>query len=258
MAVKVRAVNACELGLAANGQTAAAAHAGTVNHDGVHGNDGLDAVRTGGLADKLHHNHRADGDYGIVLVARVDQLLEHLRNQCLAAVRAVIGHDVQVGAGVLHLVLEDDDVLAAETGDQVNLSAHFVQLLGLRICDRAAQTAADNSDLLEALKLARLAERTDKIMQAVALIQRAERHRRCADLLENDRDGTLFAVKICDRERNTLAFCADTQDDELTRLCLAGNVRGLDHHQLGVCVQRLLFQNLIHWSNILSPNRIGV
>ena len=95
-------------------------------------------------------------------------------------------------------------------------------------------------------------------MQAVALIQRAERHRRCADLLENDRDGTLFAVKICDRERNTLAFCADTQDDELTRLCLAGNVRCLDHHQLGACVQRLLFQNLIHWSNILSPNRIGV
>ena len=47
-------------------------------------------------------------------------------------------------------------------------------------------------------------------MQAVALVQRAERHRRCADLLENDRDGTLFAVKICDCERNTLAFCADT------------------------------------------------
>ena len=83
-------------------------------------------------------------------------------------------------------------------------------------------------------------------MQAVALIQCAKRHRRCADLLENDRDGTLFTVKICDRERNTLAFCADTQDDELTRLCLAGNVRCLDHHQLGVCVQRLLFQNLIH------------
>ena len=165
---------------------------------------------------------------------------------------------MQVGAGVLHLVLEDDDVLVAETGDQVNLSAHFVQLLGLRICDRAAQTAADNSDLLETLELALFAERTDKIMQAVALVQRAERHRRCADLLENDRDGTLFAVKICDRERNTLAFCADTQDDELTRLCLAGNVRCLDHHQLGVCVQRLLFQNLIHWSNILSPNRIGV
>ena len=79
--------------------------------------------------------------------------LEHLRNQCLAAVRAVIGHDVQVGAGVLHLVLEDDDVLVAEAGDQVNLSAHFVQLLCLRICDRAAQTAADNSDLLETLKL---------------------------------------------------------------------------------------------------------
>ena len=165
---------------------------------------------------------------------------------------------MQVGAGVLHLVLEDDDVLGAEAGDEVDLDAHFVQLLGLRIRDRTAQTAADDSNLFEAVELALLAERADEVVQAVALVQRAERLRGRADLLENDGDGTLFTVKICDRERNTLAFCADTQDDELTRLCLAGNVRGLDHHQLGVCVQRLLFQNLIHWSNILSPNRIGV
>ena len=112
--------------------------------------------------------------------------------------------------------------------------------------DSSTDTAADNSHLFQPLHLRRLAERTDKIMQAVALVQLAERHRRCADLLEYDRDRALVTVKICDRERNTLAFCADTQDDELTRLCLAGNVRCLDHHQLGVCVQRLLFQNLIH------------
>ena len=95
-------------------------------------------------------------------------------------------------------------------------------------------------------------------MQAVALVQLAERLRGRADLLEDDGDRAVFAVKIRDGERNALALCADTQDDELTRLCLARNVRRLDHHQLGVCVQRLLFQNLIHWSNILSPNRIGV
>ena len=83
-------------------------------------------------------------------------------------------------------------------------------------------------------------------MQAVALVQLAERLGGRADFLKNDGDGALFTVKIRDSQRNALAFCADTQDDELTRLCLAGNVRGLDHHQLGVCVQRLLFQNLIH------------
>ncbi len=165
---------------------------------------------------------------------------------------------MQIGAGVLHLVLEDDDVLAAETGDQVDLDAHFVQLLSLRIRDRTAQTAADNSDLFQALEFALLAERTYKVMQAVALVQLAERLRGRADLLEDDGDRAVFAVKIRDGERNALALCADTQDDELTRLCLARNVRRLDHHQLGVCVQRLLFQNLIHWSNILSPNRIGV
>ena len=153
---------------------------------------------------------------------------------------------MQVGAGVLHLVLEDDDVLGAEAGDEVDLDAHFVQLLGLRIRDRTAQTAADDSNLFEAVELALLAERTDEIVQAVALVQRAERLRGRADLLEDDGDRAVFAVKIRDGERNSLALCADTQDDELTRLGLARNVRRVDDHQLGVHVQRLLFQNLIH------------
>ena len=136
--------------------------------------------------------------------------------------------------------------LERETGDEVDLDAHFMQL-SLRIRDRAAQTAADDSNLFEAVELAlSLPRGADEVVQAVALVQRAERLRGRADLLEDDGDRAVFAVKIRDGERNSLALCADTQDDELTRLGLARNVRRVDDHQLGVHVQRLLFQNLIH------------
>ncbi len=78
----------------------------------------------------------------------------------------------------------------------------------------------------EAVELALLAEGADKVMQAVALVQRAERLRGRADLLEDDGDRAVFAVKIRDGERNSLALCADTQDDELTRLGLCGATCG--------------------------------
>ena len=90
-------------------------------------------------------------------------------------------------------------------------------------------------------------------MQAVALIHFAERHGRRADLLENDRDRTRLAVEVRDRQRDALAVLAHAQDDELTRLGLARYMRRIDHHQLGVRVERLLFQNLIHVSLLIDP-----
>ena len=67
MAVEVGAVHAGELGLAAHGQAAAAAHTGAVDHDGAHGDGGGYAVGGRGLADELHHDHGADGKYLITL-----------------------------------------------------------------------------------------------------------------------------------------------------------------------------------------------
>ena len=62
VAVKVGAVHAGKLGLAAHGQAAAAAHAGAVDHDGVHRHNGLDIVRLGRLDDEFHHDQRSDRD----------------------------------------------------------------------------------------------------------------------------------------------------------------------------------------------------
>ena len=197
--------------------------------------------------DKLHHDHIGPMAIAASYWLPASIAHEHLRNQSRAAVRRPSSVTMcQVGAGVLHLVLENDDVLAAETRRQVNLGAHFMQLLGLQICDRTAQTAADKQQPSRTLESRSRAERTDKIAGRSPSFQRAERHRRCADLLENDRDGTFSAVKICDRERRYARLLQRHAWDDEQPALLRDGVRCLDHHQLGVCVQRLLFQNLIH------------
>ena len=73
MSVEVGAVYAGKFDFAANGDTTAAAHACTVDHDGVQADNGLDAVRFCGEADKFHHGDGADGNDSVVLVASFDE-----------------------------------------------------------------------------------------------------------------------------------------------------------------------------------------
>ena len=65
VAVELGAVDAGELGLAADGDAAAAAHAGAVDHDRVQRDDGLDAVLAREVGDGLHHGYGADGVDGL-------------------------------------------------------------------------------------------------------------------------------------------------------------------------------------------------
>ena len=62
VAVEIRPVDAGELGLAADGAAAGAAHARAVDHDRVQADHGLDAVRPGGLGAGVHEVGAADGD----------------------------------------------------------------------------------------------------------------------------------------------------------------------------------------------------
>ena len=68
------------------------------------------------------------------------------------------------------LILQDDEMLVAESDDQVHLAACLVQRLCLRIGNRHAQTAADDRRALDALGMARLTQRADEIQQRVALV----------------------------------------------------------------------------------------
>ena len=89
MAVEVRTVDTGELGFAADRDAAAAAHAGAVDHDRVHADDGLDPELLGQLADKLHHDQRSDRDHQVILVAVLNQLLQLVGDEALVAVRPI-------------------------------------------------------------------------------------------------------------------------------------------------------------------------
>ena len=85
-------------------------------------------------------------------------------------------------------------LLADKTGDQVNSQRPFHAAswpadMRSRSPDRRRQRPSRRL-----LKLARLAERTDEIAGS-RLFSSAERHRRCADLLKNDRDETFSRSK---------------------------------------------------------------
>ena len=129
-AVKVRAVHAGELHLAAHSEAAAAAHPGAVDHNGVHADGGGDAVLLCQLTGKLHHHQGADGKDVVELDPALDELLQLAGDETVIAIGAVVGADMKVGAGVGHLLLQDDDVLRLKAADQVHLVARLVQGTG--------------------------------------------------------------------------------------------------------------------------------
>ena len=94
--------------------------------------------------------------------------------------------------------------------------------------------------------MGRLAERPDEVEQAVALPEGVQQLGGGADDLKDDRHGALFAVIVRDGQRHPLPPLVDAEDDELARLRLFGDVRGLDLHQRHRVVQRPLLDNLVH------------
>ena len=246
VAVEVGAVHAGKLGLAAHGQAAAAAHAGAVDHDGVHGDDALEAVLLAGLDHELHHDEGADGDDEVVLVASGHQLVEGGGDNALGAVAAVVGHDAQLIAAGFELILENEQILAAEAHDAVDDTALLVQLPGDGQSDGAAHAAADDADLLQALGLGGAAQRADEIVDALAHLKAVQLHRGTTDDLEDDVHGALLPVVACDGEGDTLAVLERAHNDKLARLCLFGNEGGFNDHLCNGGVERHLFRDLVH------------
>ena len=215
VAVEVGAVHTGELGLAAHGQAAAAAHAGAVDHDGVHGNDALQAVLLASLDDELHHDQRADGDDEVVLVAGGHQLVQRSGDDALGAVAAVVGHDAQFVAASVELVLKDEQIFIAEADDAVDGAALVVQLLGNGQGDGAAQSAANDSGILEACDVAGAAQRAGEGGQGITGLEGIQQQGGAAHHLVDDGDGSGLGVKIRDGEGDALAVFGGAEDDEL-------------------------------------------
>ena len=207
----------------------------------------MHAEGLGGLADKLHHGHRSDGQHLVVLHTRFQQSLELDGAEALLTVGAVVGHQVQVIRAGTELVFQDDNVLVPEADDHVHNGAGLLEGTGSGQSDGAAHAAADNAHPLLALHVGGLAQGADEVPDVVALVQFSQSLGGEAHLLEDDADSTLLAVVAGDGQRHTLAHLIDPEDDELTCLCLSGNEGGLDVHQGDVGIELLLTHDFIHF-----------
>ena len=184
--------------------------------------------------------------------ARLEQLLQLDGHETVLAIGAVVGHEIQMVAGLLELVFKNDDVLVAEADDHIGFDASLFKRLCGRIRDCTADTAADNAHALFAFNVRRLTEWADKVLNIIALVQTAKHFGGQANLLENDRNRPLLAVITRNRQRHALRFLVYTENDKLTGLCLAGNERSFNLHIRYGSVQFLLAHDFVH--NLFIPS----
>ena len=144
------------------------------------------------------------------------------------------------------LILEDEQVLAAEADHAVDDAALLVEFTGDGQRNGAAHAAADDADLLQALHLGGAAQRADEVVDALTHFEAVQLHGGAADDLEDDVHSTLLAVIACDGEGDALAVFKRAHNDKLAGLCLFGNERGFNDHLCNGGVQRRLFRDLVH------------
>ena len=89
----------------------------------------------------------------------VDQRLELVGHEALAAVAAVVGGDEQLVADGADLLLEDHQLLVPAAHDRDHVVAGLLHGLGGRVGDGRADAAADHHDRAVKLDLRRLAQR---------------------------------------------------------------------------------------------------
>ena len=121
VAVEIRTVDTGKLGdtlaILYQSQTAAAAHAGTIDHDRVHGNGDRYIIWLGSRNDELHHDQRTDRDDHIESLTFFQHFLQRNGDIAMLAIRTVVRHDEESVGTSLELVFQDDDILVTETDD---------------------------------------------------------------------------------------------------------------------------------------------
>src|SRR5512137_480730 len=143
VAVELGAVDAGELGLSTYGDTAGPAHPRAVHHDGVEAHERLDVVRTGHVGDHPHHRHGSDREYPVDLLTRVNEILEHIADETVSTVTAIVSRDVKLVTHTPGLLLEDEQILRPRPDNRNNPRPLFLERLGNGVKDSDAHPAAD-------------------------------------------------------------------------------------------------------------------
>ena len=230
MAVEFGTVHTDELRDAVHRDTAGAAHARTVDHDGIERHIGGHLILLGEQTDKLHHDGGAYGETFVHFLT-LQNAFDTLRHQSLTAVGAVVGHDDEFVGRSAHFLFEDDEVLASSGQYRDDTVAGLLECTDNGKQRRHTHSAAGTYHRAETLYMRGLAERPHHIGDAVARLQTAEFVGRDTDFLHNERNGATRRVGLRDGERYAFAMLVYAHDDKMSGLAGTGYQRGL-HFQL--------------------------
>jgi len=241
VAVELGAVHADELGLAAHGNTAAAAHPRAVHHDGVEGYHGVNPVGLGGGGAEFHHDGGADGHGLIGGSSALAELLEGLSHEALPAVGAVVGHHGNLVRGGPHLFLEDHEALGPGAHDHLDRIPR--RLVGLHdgIEGSHADAAAHADHGAHLFDTGGAAQGPEDGRDLVADLFNRQAVGGGADGLEHQGDPALLDVCVGDGEGYALPEVGiDLDQDELAGLAVAGDFGSL-HAKVVHLVGKLFF-----------------
>ena len=248
MAVKVRAVNADKLCLAANANAAAAAHSRSVNHNRVERNDSRNVVLFRRLASELHHYRRSNRDHQSGRNVALAKALKRNCRHALFARASVVGRDDDFVANGLHFVNKDKQIFCARAFDQNDLVARFLQSLNDRIKGRGSKAAANANDRTVVLfDFAGSSQGAKNAAKVVAFLHLRKLVCGRANRLKGDGNPAFIGVGVCDCKRNALGqVLVNLNDKELAGLAVFGNVRRLKFHVVNDFRKLSLFDNFVH------------
>ena len=244
--VELGTVDAHELSLAADGQSASSAHTSAVYHDGVQAHVGRDVVLLSEQTRELHHYWRADGEGAVDVSLLLDELLYTHGHYAFLAVGAVVGHYDHLVGTLAHLVFHDYQVLAATGQHRQHAVAGCLQRLDDGQHRSHAHAATGTNHGSELLNVGGVAERSYHVGHIVALVEVAKLGGTQSHLLYYKRDGALAGVGFGYGERHTLAKLVNAHYHKVAGLAALGNQRSLYFEQKYLLGELLLADNLIH------------
>ena len=94
------------------------------------------------------------------------------------------------------VILKDNKVFVAEAHNAVYTAAVFLKFFCNRVCDCAAYTAADNSNLFKVVKMTWFTERTNKVADIFTFAECGKFHCTFPYKLEDDCNSAVFSVVV--------------------------------------------------------------
>ena len=213
--VELWSIDADELCLASDGESACTTHTCTVNHDGIERYLARDVVLLSCKVRELHHDWRANGEYLIHVWLLFDKLLD---TNGYYTFLAVAKHSVASSLQCL------DD--------------------GQHRCDTQSTTSTYYGAVV--LNLGGIAKRTNHIRHVVAYVQGTEFLRRESNHLDYQCDGAFVDVGSGNGKWHALTFLANTHYHKVASLAALGDQWSFNLEEENLLRELLLSNDFVH------------